>query len=221
MSDQKQPWFSLSVAVGLVLAIVLTGAWFFSRSPGDDAVAGFTVPRGSLFGTERATSTTQAPSGAEKVTDTIRVTPGVERWYTNKGLDFSFRLPDGYSAPEFDTKTPGVVGVVVYKDENVPLVVRVYPIASGTRITPAGLRDHFALVGVRDIEERFIGTVVRGLAFRTSDPDWGGAAIGLWAPFNGRVYEIMTTAENQELFDFILANWFFAPPALPKPPTRP
>ena len=145
-------------------------------------------------------------------TRALTTTPGVERWYTNTALKFSFRLPDGFSAPDGDTGTPGVYAVAVYNPEGDALVVMAYPISQGTAITESVLRANLPNEHITDVREGVIGTAVRGLYFRSDDPDWGGDAIGFWAAYNGYLYELRTFRHEQALMDFVIANWFFAPP---------
>ena len=96
---------------GVVAAILIAlGVYFFAsggvgtQSPGSL----FVIPNlDSIVGTH--TGTTTEPGVVVK-SKKISLTAGVERWYTNDARTFSFRLPDGFNAPDLKTGEPGVEG---------------------------------------------------------------------------------------------------------------
>ena len=148
---------------------------------------------------------TSSDSLAIPISSRLSVTPGVERWYTNDARSFSFRLPDGFSAPDIYTDEPNVSGVAVRADEKDQLVVLVYQVPLLQTLSEEGIEE---IVGVTltDTREVLVSTVVRALQFRTDD------GYEVWTIHNGRLYRILTSAENKDLLDFILASWYFAPP---------
>lgn len=170
---------------------------------------------------ESGSVATSAPSLAETQpivgSTKVRLTPGVERWYTNVDPQFTFQLPDGYSAPDIDTGMEGVHGVHVSNGGGSELAVYVYPVSSGMQVDAASIRAYLAPQTVTDIRETALGTVVRGLLFTSRLPD-GSRTINLWAAYNGRVYTIQAPIEDIDLFTFVTQRWFFAPatPSVPR-----
>lgn len=162
-----------------------------------------TVPVGTTQKNE-VTNATKVVSGR------IKTTQGVERWYTHEAPRFSFRLPDGFSAPDIDTGTKGVSGVQVSNDTGVELVVYVYPIGSGSQMDLRTIKSYLAGQVISGLEETVLGTAVRGYRFYTTDAE--GRMVHLWAAYNGYVYTIQSRVEDEDLFSFITQNWFFAPP---------
>ncbi len=167
----------------------------------------------------RDTATIEAPTFTLPVasstapTSRITTTPGVERWYTNEKLTFSFRLPDGFSAPEIETKVPGEHGVVVYNDAGDRLLVYANPIAEGTELRAEDIAALLPGVRVAEVREGTISTVVRGFWFRTDAKEWEGDGVMFWTAYNGYLYQLQTAGKNNDLLEFIVANWYFAPPA--------
>lgn len=142
----------------------------------------------------------------------ILVTEGVERWYTNDSRTFSFRLPDGYLAPEFKTDIEGVWGVHVDNGSGSKLRIIVTPIEIGVPVGAEQIASALDGVEVTNMKERFIATVVRGISFSTNEEEWGGNGIGFWAANNGYLYQMYAAKTDQDLMDFVIANWYFAPP---------
>lgn len=204
--------YSTPIAVTVVL-LSLVGFYFF-------------VVRADPVKTELPQWVTDVQSGGQAATSTpsladtqpivgstkVRLTPGVERWYTNDDPQFTFQLPDGYSAPDIDTEIEGVHGVHVSNGGGSELAVYVYPVSSGMQVDAASIRAYLAPQTVTDIRETALGTVVRGLLFTSRLPD-GSRTINLWAAYNGRVYTIQAPIEDIDLFTFVTQRWFFAPPA--------
>lgn len=190
---------------GLATALVMVTLVFFAWRWSDD---GTEISTSMLPSSAFSDSIPLTPASAKKIT----TTDGVERWYTNDALKFSFRLPDGFYAPDINTKVNGVYGVKVYNDASAVLIVLVYPLASGTALTEERVKANLPDVSVIDVKEGFIATVARGLWFRTNAPEWGGDGIAFWVPYNGHLYQIMSARKDQDLMDFVVASWQFAPP---------
>jgi hypothetical protein len=189
---------SFVVLTGTLTAALVVGLVWYGLS--------FPAPRGE----------TAAPVPLEVSTTSgqrIITTPGVERWYTNEKLNFSFRLPDGFSAPEIKTKIPGEHGVVVYNDAGDRLLVYANPIAEGTELHPEDIAALLPGVRVAKVQEGMISTVVRGYWFKTDAKEWDGDGVMFWTAYNGYLYQLQTAGKNKDLLEFIVANWYFAPPA--------
>ena len=207
---------------GLVAAgvIVLGGAFLFVShgSTGSDLSPLFSVPH---FATSTQPTTPDVSSKQQTTTfgRSIVATSGVERWYSHTALAFSFQLPDGFNAPEIDTGVKGTYGVWVHNDSGAQLVVFINPIAEGSSISAAGIRDNLPGVTVYDVKDTYIGTVVHAVRFRNNSDEWGGDGVSVWAAYNGYVYQISAARKDEALLDFVTTHWFFAPPQ-PPPPKR-
>lgn len=157
--------------------------------------------------------TTLLPLTIPTSQNAITVTPGIERWYTNPKRVFSFRLPDGFYAPDIETGQPGVYGVRVYNDAGALLTVYAYPIGKGTVLNAETIQANLPDVVVTDIKERVVSSFIPGFEFKTDDAELGGNGLVLWAMYDGYLHEISSSSNNQELFEFVVDNWYFAPPS--------
>jgi hypothetical protein len=206
--------YSTPIAVTVVL-LSLAGFYFFilRAEPVTTELPQWVteLESGSVATSTPSLAETQPIVGSTKV----RLTPGVERWYTNDDPQFTFQLPDGYTAPDIDTLMEGVHGVHVSNGGGSELTVYVYP-ATGMQVDVQTIRSYLAPQTVSDIRETVLGTVVRGYLFTSRHPD-GLQNINLWAPYNGRVYTVQAPIEDVDLFAFITQRWFFAP-ATPSAP---
>lgn len=197
-----------SVWVGLVVAcIVAATAYFFPQGSGSGSdTSSFFIPQVTFD----AIRNTDAPQGTKPVTPgttaTLLVTEGVERWYTNDARTFSFRLPDGFSAPPMETGVPGVEGMVLQAPGREPLAVLEYRVAPVSQLTVENVQSSLSGRQLTDVREVIVQSVVRGLAFKTED------GIEVWMIHNGHLYRIITPESNEDLVTFVLLNWYFAPP---------
>ena len=177
------------LAAVLAVLIALLGTSFFLSRPSHPAAEG----------------------GTEASSTMLRFTPGVERWYTNETLGFSFRLADGFSAPEPDASVPGGQSVKVYDASGNLLTVTATP-SSLLRLTPSGLGagPGEGIKGVRDVSVGNTG--LGGYAFTTDLPLWGGDGIGVEFLKGGYLYEIYTYHKDEDLINLTLSTFRFSPP---------
>ena len=148
----------------------------------------------------------------------FKTTPGVETWYTNDKLHFSFRLPDGFMAPEAKSvNVPGAQAVTVYNTSGDKLLVVAIPITVdiGNTLSAQDIIADTKGQVVTNIRPAIVGTVVTGLAFDTDSKEWGGEGSALWFKFNGYLYEVTTYAKDAPLLDFIRSTWQFSKPVPP------
>jgi hypothetical protein len=196
------------VAAGITVLIVV---WVLQSRGGSDSGLS------PLFHVPQLASSTQATTPQSTNEGSLVTTSGVEHWYSNTALKFSFQLPDGFEAPEIDTGAKGVYGVWVHNDAGAQLVVLINPIAEGSSISAAGIKDNLPGVAVYDVQDTFIGTVVHAVKFRNNSDEWGGDGVSVWAAYNGHVYQISAARKDQDLLNFVITHWFFAPPQPPRP----
>ena len=196
----------MNVLWGLVAAALIVIGVFIFVSGGEEAttfVNKLVIPD-SLF----KTPDTAVPAVSPKK---ISLTPGIERWYTNDARTFSFRLPDGFSAPALDTGVPGVEGMMLERSGYEPLVVLLHQVPSLFTLSDQSIRANLPGVTVTTVRDTFLGTVVRALVFRTHSAERGDG-IELWAVNNGKLYRLATSPDNEDLLQFVIENWYFAPP---------
>lgn len=208
--EQKPSQEQIPTAVtgGVAIVLVALGFFFFLFHT--------TSPRPALLTSDVASST--IPS-ANTVTSSplIHTTPGVETWYTNDTLHFSFRLPDGFMAPEAKTNVSGAQAVTVYNTSGDKLLVVAIPITVdiGNTLSAQDIIADTKGQVVTNIRPAIVGTVVTGLAFDTDSKEWGGEGSALWFKFNGYLYEVTTYAKDAPLLDFIRSTWQFSKPVPP------
>jgi hypothetical protein len=165
--------------------------------------------------------TSTAPSAlsgsSSPASSLIKATPGIETWYTNKKLHFSFRIPDGFTAPDIKTGSPNVQGVLVENAAGDELIVAVFPLANGPTgpLTVDGIRENAPGQIITNVTQGVIGAVVTGLSFDTDAQAWGGDGVGFWFAYNGYLYELTAYKKDQELLDFVRSTWQFSPPVPP------
>lgn len=192
-----EPPQSYTTTLGLAAAALIVGVIYFFAQGGE-----LETPLNPLF--VIPTSTPQSTSG-------LTTTPGVERFYTNDARTFSFRLPDGFNAPEFDTEMQGVTGMMLEKEGREPLLVLDYRVAPMSQLTVATVRESLPGTTLTNAREIIVQSVVRGLLFETEN------GLEVWMIHNGHLYRLLTPKTNQDLLDFVISNWYFAPPT-PTPP---
>jgi hypothetical protein len=69
---------------------------------------------------------------------------------------------------------------------------------------------------VYDARDTVIGTVVHGVRFRNNAEEWGGDGVSVWAAYNGYVYQISAARKDEDLLNFVITHWFFAPAHSPQ-----
>jgi hypothetical protein len=191
--------FKFGLAVGVLVVVLVLGA--LNWRPSTESVE---------HTSGNATTTTITAKGL-----TLTTTEGQEHWYTNKELKFSFRLPDGFMAPEGKTDSPNTHAVVVHDDADNKILVIVLPIESGTKLIKEDIAANLPDVPVSNIREGFVGTVIRGFSFSSDAEYWGGASVNFWFAYNGYLYQISTSDGDVALLEFVMNSWRFDPPTPP------
>ncbi|MBU6310864.1 hypothetical protein KGO06_02950 [Patescibacteria group bacterium] len=142
--------------------------------------------------------------------------PGMERWYTNKARGYSFRLPEGFSAPEIKTETPQISGVWVHRPGSAEeLAIVVYPVTVGTALDEQTVRTALKGSLITQMKESALGSAVRAITFYAKEVETGRETYRLWAAYNGYVYTMEVERPYEDLLRFVAANWYFAPPFPP------
>ncbi len=147
---------------------------------------------------------------------TLATTEGQDHWYTNKELLFSFRIPDGFRAPEASPAVPGSRAVIVENDAGNRLTVIAIPVPGITTLTPEDIPPNIPGAEIGPVQEGVVGKLVKGLLFTYRQE--GKEYAAFWFALNGYVYELSTTVEDAVLLDFVLSSWRFAKPTPPPLP---
>ena len=211
----------LYATLGILIALTLSGVLVAYMQRDTERI---TVP--AWVNAAALTGVTSTSRGEERVNHATPTSvrpryatePGMEQWYTSTARGYSFRLPQGFSAPEIKTQTPGITGVWVHKpesDEGIAVVV--YPVSVGTALSEQSIRAALKGYTLHRFTQSALGSAVRAITFYAKDPDTGRETYRLWAAYNGYVYTLEVERPYEDLLRFIAANWYFAPPFPPAP----
>jgi hypothetical protein len=152
----------------------------------------------------------------------IRFTPGIEAWYTNEALHFSFRIPEGFSAPD-GTVNAGTGHIVELSNtKSDKLLILALPIDTGADqvLTEQIVRDNAPGQNLSDFHEGLLQEGTRGLMFRTDSGEWGGGGIAFWFIHDTYLYELSTYTRDAELLDAVMQTWRFGLPVPPSPSVK-
>jgi hypothetical protein len=139
----------------------------------------------------------------------IHYTDGVEAWYTNDAPPFSFRLPDGFTAPNGPVE--GGKEIFVKNDAGVVLRVLALAIATGkdNPLTEDIVRANVGDAAVSDFRPAMLADGVGGLAFSTADAAWDGDGVAFWFIHDGYLYELSTARKDADLLSLLMQTLTF------------
>ena len=206
MAEESREWNS-TFAFAIIFIVLLAGAGWYLWQEGASSQSSATA----------ANSLTAGSPDAGDGSVSIHTTPGVESWYTNAALHFSFRLPDGFMAP--DAKSVNVAGAhaaIVYNKAGDELLVVAVPqsVVTGGGLSLNDIRNDSPGEVIGNATTTSI-TGIPAIEFATNAKEWGGNGIGLWFLRDGYRYELMTYRKDAALLEYIRETWQFAPPAPP------
>ena len=149
----------------------------------------------------------------------IRFQEGVQAWYTNERLNFSFRLPEGFTAPDGTLKDSKGQVVTLSNGSGDDLLLLALPITSGAdrKLTEDLVKENSPNQNLSDFRERTLKDGTRGLEFRTDSNDWNGSGIAFWFIKDGYLYELTTYEKDAELLELVVGTLHFAKPVPPPP----
>ncbi len=147
----------------------------------------------------------------------VRFTKGMEAWYVNEKLHFSFRIPDGFSAPDGALKGSSGQVVILSNNKGDDLLILALPITNGANqiLTEQIVRDNAPGQNLSGFRESSLKEGTRGLSFRTDSSEWGGDGIAFWFTHDGYLYELTTYGKDAELLDLVMQTWRFSVPVAP------
>lgn len=138
----------------------------------------------------------------------IKTTPGVEVQYLNTDLNFSFQMPDGVYAQEFDGAKKGEVVRLHEADSTTHLAVFVAP----SKTDPAAFTPDTVL---KDAPGTLVASTsavtlpggITGLEFDSTSTAWGGPTRELWFAYKGNRYMVSVPRPDYALLDFTANSW--------------
>ncbi|MBX9765602.1 hypothetical protein K2X83_03100 [Patescibacteria group bacterium] len=149
----------------------------------------------------------------------IKFTEGVNAWYVNEKLGFSFRLPDGFSAP--DGKLQGadthVVQLTNGKGNDLSIVARKIVAGTDEQLSEEIIRTQVARESLSAFQTASLLDGTGGYLFETDSVEWGGEGIAFWFTKDGYLFTLTTTKKDGELLDLVMKTWNFGRPIPPRP----
>jgi hypothetical protein len=146
----------------------------------------------------------------------------VNAWYVNEKLGFSFRLPDGFSAP--DGKLQGadthVVELSNGKGNILHIVVLKIKEDSEQELTEEAVRLNAQDEILSNFTESVLPDGTSGFIFETDSAKWGGNGVAFWFTKEGYLFTLTTAKKDAELLDLVMQTWNFGRPIAPSP-TKP
>lgn len=149
----------------------------------------------------------------------VKFTEGVYRWYVHEALQFSFRLPDGFTAP--DGKLVGEETYVVLvsngKGADVEVVATRITTGADTPLTEDIVRTQLQGEVADGFKQVSLPDGTTGLQFETDSLKWEGGGVAFWFSKNGYLFTITTNKNSKELLELVLGTWKFGLPVAPLP----
>jgi hypothetical protein len=196
-----------TVAALVVCVVVSVGIFFKPKAPLWDFPA-------TKQEAEKAYAYTPNPDS-----QIIKFTEGVNAWYVNEKLGFSFRLPDGFSAP--DGKLQGsethVVHVSNGKGNELSVVARKITAGADTPLSVEIIRTQVVDENLSNFSEGILPDGTSGFIFETDSAEWGGQGLTFWFTKKGYVFTLTTAKKDAELLDLVMKTWNFGRPVAPQP----
>ncbi|MBY0538803.1 hypothetical protein K2P56_00015 [Patescibacteria group bacterium] len=150
----------------------------------------------------------------------IKFTEGVHSWYVNERLGFSFRLPDGFKAP--DGKVSGsdthVVELSNGKGNDLHVVVLKIKAGADQTLSEEAVRANTPEEALSNFRSGVLPDGTSGFVFETDSEKWNGAGVAFWFSKGGYLFTLSTAKKDMELLDMVMETWNFGRPIPPPPP---
>lgn len=149
----------------------------------------------------------------------IKFTEGVNAWYVNEKLGFSFRLPDGFSAP--DGKLQGADTYVVELSNGKGNILHVVALkikeGADQKLSEEAIRTLSPNEELTNFATGVLPDGTEGFVFETDSTEWGGEGIAFWFTKDGYLFTLTTAKKDGELLDLVMKTWNFGRPIPPQP----
>ncbi len=196
--------------IGGVIAAAVVGAFvFFLASPQ-------AKPLWSVTGTEKGSQKAYeyAPNPDSTL---IQFTPGVNRWYVSEPLHFSFRIPDGFDAPDGKIEGSDTYLVQLSNGKGNQLDIQAIRIVQGAEmpISEEIIRANTPDEQLSNIQDATLIDGTRALSFETDSATWGGSGVALWFIKDGYLFMATTEKKDAELLELVTKTLRFGVPVPP------
>lgn len=196
-----------ALAALIICAIIFLGIYFKAQTP---------LWNFSASQEEAGKAYAYTPNPDSQV---IKFTEGVNAWYVNEKLGFSFRLPDGFTAP--DGKLQGSETHVVHlsngKGSELSVVARKITVGADTPLSVEIIRSQAVDENLSNFSEGILPDGTSGFMFESDSEEWGGATIAFWFIKKGYLFTLTTAKRDAELLDLVMKTWNFGLPVAPQP----
>lgn len=137
---------------------------------------------------------------------------GVEIRHRNEVNHFSFEIPAGYSAFEYDVEERKAGAVVVQNQAGRGALILATPfIEAEAVLTPERIKKDVPHLSVTNVQEVLIAEEVPGLAFDSSDAVWDGNAREVWFVHRHTLFQLSALRTDTQVLEAIVDTWRFEP----------
>lgn len=208
----KKYEYVLATVLALVLAVLLM--WYIGTHPP------YKTPAHTLSEWAVATSGEADPYAFTPSPNStlIHFTDGMRVLYTNDALTFSFRLPDGFIAPEEAVSGGKIQTVSVTNQSGDDLFILAVPITSSGKAGPLTEADIQANIPKGTSASNFrpgsLKEGTEGLFFTLTSTQIKDPMLAFWFIHSDTLYEITTYQKDEELLALVMQTWHFGSPVL-------
>lgn len=137
---------------------------------------------------------------------------GVEVRHRNEVNHFSFQIPPGYSALEYNVAEHNQGAVVVQNQAGRGALILTTPFLEAELVlTQERIKKDVPTLSVRNARPITIANEVTGLAFDSDDAVWDGDAREVWFVHRHTLFQLSALRTDTEALDAVIATWRFDP----------
>lgn len=145
----------------------------------------------------------------------IHFTDGVEAWYVNEDLKFSFRIPDGFIAPDGKLKDSGAAVVRLSNGAGYELDITASKIGARPEdITEENLRAEFPEETLMNFSKVVLPDGTEGLAFERGTEE--NREVQARFIKDDYLYILAADKKSAELMELVVGTWRFGVPVAPR-----
>jgi hypothetical protein len=200
--------------LGVLTALILAGLlWFLTSSK----IAQEPLWNDSASPQESAQAYEYVPNPDSIL---IKFTEGINTWYVNETLRFSFRLPDGFSAPDGKVKDANTYVVELSNGKGNTLHIVALKIKDNASETLSEdiIRQQLLEENPHNFKADSLKEGTKGLYFETNSATEGSEGIAFWFTKDGYLYTFATARKDAELLELVMQTFRFGGAVLPPPP---
>jgi hypothetical protein len=200
------------VLIGGVIAAIAVGAFvFFLASPMSRPLWSVT---GASEDAQKAYEYAPDPNST-----LIKFTPGVNRWYVSEPLHFSFRIPDGFDAPDGKIQGSDAYEVLLSNGRGNELEIEAVHIAQGADapLTKEIIQSQIPEEHLSNIKDATLIDGTHAIMFETDSAAWGADGVALWFIKDEYLYTATAEKKDAELLELVAKTLRFGVPVPPTP----